>query len=468
MMSWQIDRRALLKLSALAGGALAVPALLPGVANAARCPGGMAPVDLGAEQVLRSVKRPRFSPFSVRVTDFGAKADGTTDCTEAFRRAVRFVNRVGGGHVIVPPGTYASGAIHLLSNVDLHLEKGSRIAFSTDPAAYLPAVYTRWQGIEFMGYSPLIYAYGQHDIAVTGEGTLDGQAGNSNWWAWKSLGDNEFATLEGSANAGVPVTQRAFSAGYHFRPPLLQPYACDRVLIENVTVLNTPFWQLNPVLCTNVTVSGVTVNSSGPNNDGCDPESCDGVVITGCTFNTGDDCIAIKSGRNTDGRRVNAPCQNIVIQNSNFANGHGGVTVGSEMTGGVRNVFARDLTMNSPSLQSGHRLKTNSVRGGFIEHVYVDRVTAGTIGGPVLLIDYNYGEGNTGNHPPTVTDINLDHWTVQSCSPAWTIAGYATDPVGTVTLDDITVTSMTKTNSAQFISDFVLSNVTIAGSPVTG
>jgi polygalacturonase len=230
-----------------------------------------------------------------------------------------------------------------------------------------------------------------------------------------------------------------------------------------VTVVNSPFWHLNPVLCTNVTVSGVTVDSSGPNTDGCDPESCDGVLIDQCTFNTGDDCIAIKSGRNTDGRRVNVPCQNLVIQNSQFANGHGGVTVGSEMTGGVRNVYARDLAMNSPILQSGHRLKTNSVRGGFIEHTFVERVTAGTIGGPVLLIDYNYGEGDTGAFPPTVTDINLADWTVQSCSPAWTIAGYATDPVGTVTLSDIAVTSMTGTNSARYVTDFSLTDVTIGG-----
>lgn len=460
-----LSRRDLLRYSALAGGALALP-LLPGVANAAPAPthtSPRTPADRAADRILAGLRRPRFAPLSVPVTAFGARPDGSTDSTDAFRRAIGLVNRLGGGHVVVPAGTYATGAIQLLSNVDLHLEKGSRIAFNTDPTAFLPPVYTRWQGIEFMGYSPLIYAYGQHDIAVTGEGTLDGQATTANWWAWKAAGDTDFTALEDSANAGIPVAQRAFSAGYHFRPPFVQPYRCDRVLIEGVTVVNSPFWHLNPVLCTNVTVSGVTVDSSGPNTDGCDPESCDGVLIDQCTFNTGDDCIAIKSGRNTDGRRVNVPCQNLVIQNSQFANGHGGVTVGSEMTGGVRNVYARDLAMNSPILQSGHRLKTNSVRGGFIEHTFVERVTAGTIGGPVLLIDYNYGEGDTGAFPPTVTDINLADWTVQSCSPAWTIAGYATDPVGTVTLSDIAVTSMTGTNSARYVTDFSLTDVTIGG-----
>jgi polygalacturonase len=191
-------------------------------------------------------------------------------------------------------------------------------------------------------------------------------------------------------------------------------------------------------------------------------------VITGCSFNTGDDCIAIKSGRNTDGRRVNVPCRNIVIQRCTFANGHGGVTIGSEMTGGVSQVYARDLSMSSPSLQSGHRIKTNSVRGGTVRDIHVRRVTAGTIGGPILLIDFNYGEGDTGTFPPTVTDIDLADWTVESCHPAWTIAGYLNDPIGTVTLTDVAVTAMTGANVARNVSDLVLTDVTVGGIPVTG
>lgn len=464
VMAQHMNRRSALRLAAVAAGTVALP-LVPGVAAAA--PGSCDDVDRAADRVLAGIRRPWFPPRFVPVTAFGAVGDGTTDCTTAFRRAIGHVHAMGGGHVVVPAGTFATGAIHLLSNVDLHLERGSTIAFSTDPTAYLPAVYTRWQGIEFMGYSPLIYAFGQHDVAITGEGTLDGRATTANWLAWKPLGDNEFPTLEASATAGVPVPDRAFSTGYHFRPPFVQPYRCDRVLIDGITVVNTPFWHLNPVLCTNVTVSGVTVNSSGPNSDGCDPECCDGVVITGCSFNAGDDCIALKSGRDADGRRVNVPCQHVVIQRSTFANGHGGVTVGSEMTGGVQHVYARDLTMSSPALQSGHRIKTNSVRGGTVSDIHVRRVTAGTIGGPVLLIDYNYGEGNTGTFPPTVTGIDLADWTVQSCTAGWDVAGYSTDPVGTVTLTDVAITTMTGRNVANYISDLVLRDVTIGGQPVT-
>jgi polygalacturonase len=354
----------------------------------------------------------------------------------------------------------------MLSGVELNLAQGATIRFSTTPSAYLPVVYSRWQGIELMNYSPLIYAYGQHDIAITGSGVLDGQASSSNWWAWKSKEDSDFSKLEAQANAGVPVAQRLYGAGHYLPPAFVEPYSCNRVLIQGVTLKNSPFWNLHPTLCQNVTIQNVTINSSGPNTDGCDPESCDGVLIDHVTFNTGDDCIAIKAGRNTDGRRVNTPCQNIVIQNCTYANGHGGVTIGSEMTGGVRNVYARDLTMTSTGLKAGHRLKTNSVRGGFIENTNVYRVNATAIGGPLLLIDYNYGEGNSGNYPPTVTGVNLSRWAVTSAVQGWNIQGYANDPVGTVRLRDITISGpLSKDDIAAYVTDLELTNVVINGVP---
>jgi polygalacturonase len=177
--------------------------------------------------------------------------------------------------------------------------------------------------------------------------------------------------------------------------------------------------------------------------------------------------MAIKAGRDSDGRRVNVPCQNVVVQNCNFANGHGGITIGSEMTGGVRNVYARDLAMNSPNLQAGHRIKTNTLRGGFVLNTNVYRVTAATVGGPLLLIQGNYN-GQTGDFPPDVTDITLADWTVDSCKGLWSIVGAsATDPVGTATLENITVGTSTAANSAQFISNLVVDNVTVGGVPVT-
>ena len=185
------------------------------------------------------------------------------------------------------------------------------------------------------------------------------------------------------------------------------------------------------------------------------------------TFNTGDDCIAIKAGRDADGRRVGVPSQNVVVQHCDFADGHGGITIGSEMTGGVRNVYARDLAMNSANLQSGHRLKTNMLRGGYIENTHVYRVRAGTVGGPLLKIEGDY-DNQAGNFPPEVTGINLSGWTVDDCKGIWSIMGTsAGDPVGTVTLDDIAVTSSTAANSAQYVRDLVVTDVTVAGTPVT-
>jgi polygalacturonase len=469
-MSNEFTRRALLRFSALAGaGALASPVWsgsLPAHAASTRR-GRFNPADLAADRIVASVRRPFFPRRFFPVTQFGAVGDGATDCTQAFAAAIAACNRAGGGHVIVPAGQFFTGAIHLLSDVDLHLESGSTILFSQDPNAYLPVVFTRWQGIELMNYSPPIYSYGQRNIAITGSGTLNGQADASHWWNWKNLETPDFTALEAMADAGVPVSQRVFGAGHYLPPQMIQPFLTDTVLIQGVTIINSPFWHLNPNLCSNVTVEGVTVNSSGPNTDGCDPESCDRVLIDGVTFNCGDDCIAIKSGRDSDGRRVGVPSTNLVVQNCTFASGHGGITLGSEMTGGVQNVYGRDLAMNSPDLQSGHRIKTNTLRGGYVINSNVYRVTAATIGGPVLKIEGQYS-GQTGNFPPDVTGVTVSDWTVGSCQGVWSLVGAsASDPLGTITLEDIAVTTSTAASSAQYVSNLVVEDVTVGGKPVT-
>ncbi|WP_225850714.1 glycoside hydrolase family 28 protein [Streptomyces sp. HPF1205] len=468
------SRRALLRSAVAVSGAVAAGAIPRGSALAAGVPPTAGPpvalapdrlADRAADRIVASIRRPRIPRRDVPITRFGAVADGATDNTAAIAAAVEEAARRGGGRVVVPAGRWATGPIHLLSRVGLHVEAGATLAFSTDPAAYLPTVHSRWQGIELMNYSPLIHAYGQHDIAITGEGVLDGQASAANWWAWKGVDSTDFTAFEATVNAGLPVEQRDGTA-YHFRPAFVEPYACERVLIEGVTFTNSPFWHLHPTLCRDVVVRGVTVSSTGPNTDGCDPECCDGVLVDRVSFDCGDDCVAIKSGRNADGRRVNVPSRNIVIQNCTFANGHGGVTIGSEMTGGVRDVYARDLTMTSAGLQSGHRLKTNSVRGGFIENTHVHRVDVSAVGGPLLLIDYNYGEGDTGTFPPTVTGVNLSHWNVASAVQGWNIQGYAADPVGTVRLAGITVAGATsRPNVALNVSDLELTDVVIDGQP---
>ena len=472
-MSYEISRRGMLRLSAVGavGGALAATAAAAAPAARASTTGasGRTAADAAADRIVASVRRPWFPGRYFPVTDFGAKGDGTTLDTQAFAKAIAVCHRAGGGHVVVPAGgTFLTGAIHLLSNVDLHVEQNATILFSQNPADFLPVVFTRWQGIELMNYSPFVYCYGQHNVALTGAGALNGQADANHWWNWKNLETDDFDTLETMADDNVPVSQRVFGTGHYLPPQMIQPFASDTVLLEGVTVINSPFWHLNPNLCTNVTIDGLTISSTGPNTDGCDPESCAGVVVQNVTYDTGDDCMAIKSGRDADGRRVNVPCQNVVIQNCNFANGHGGITIGSEMTGGVKNVYARDLTMNSANLQAGHRIKTNTLRGGYVENTNVYRVTAGTIGGPLLLIQGNYN-AQTGDFPPDVTDITLADWTVDTCEGLWSIVGAsASDPIGTATLENITVTTSTAANSAQYITNLVVKDVTVGGAPVTG
>ncbi len=269
-----------------------------------------------------------------------------------------------------------------------------------------------------MNYSPLVYARDCTNVAVSGEGTLDGQAGPEHWWPWK--GSADFGWRQGQPNynaarrrlldmaeRGVPVRERVFGEGDYLRPSFIQPYRCTNVLIDGVTIVNSPMWEIHPVLCRNVTVRGVTIDSHGPNNDGCDPESCADVLIEQCVFDTGDDCIAIKSGRNADGRRVNAPSENIVIRNCEMRDGHGGVTVGSEISGGCWNVFAHDCRMNSPRLDFALRLKNNAMRGGLLHDIYMRDVTIGQIVTAVLSIDFTYEEGAAGSFTPIARDVEL-------------------------------------------------------------
>ena len=414
-----------------------------------------------ADRIVARTVRPRFPDRYFDVTRYGAVGDGSYDCTSAFAAAIADCADRGGGHVVVPDGRFRTGAIHLRSGTDLHVNAGGTIAFSTDPDAYLPVVYTRDGGIECMNYSPFIYAYGQHDIAVTGAGTLDGQASAQNWWPWAAQGGTDATLLEQMATDGVPVAQRVFGPGHFLRPQFIQPYRCQNVLISGITTTNTPNWQMNPVLCTNVTVENVTATSLGPNNDGCDPECCDHVVITGCTFNAGDDCIAVKAGKDADGRRVNTPCQNIVIQGCEFLAGHGMVTIGSEMTGGVRYLFARDSLVNGGTISDGLRMKTNSQRGGFIEHVYVKNIKAQAFTDAGVSVNFFYGAGPGLGFNPVVRDIHVERLRVGTTAYPVYLAGYPDDPIDGVTLTDCVFSTATRTSVVQNVENLSFSDVFI-------
>ena len=415
--------------------------------------------------ILAGITAPAFADRDFPVTDFGAVADGATDATAAFGAAVNTCAAAGGGRVVVPSGEYLTGAIHLKSNVNLHVEEGATIRFRQDPAAYLPVVLTRWEGVELMNYSPLVYAHGERNVALTGKGTLDGQAGPENWWPWK-LSDHPQSQkpdrdqLFAQAEAGVPIAERVYGAGHFLRPSFLQTYRCENVLIEGITITNAPMWLIHPVLSHNVIVRGVTVVSDGPNNDGCNPESSTDVLIEDSLFDTGDDCIAIKSGRNADGRRLNAPSERIVVRGCRMRAGHGGVTIGSEVSGSVRDVFVEQNEMSSPELDRGIRFKTNAVRGGVIENVFVRDVEIGETGS-AIDIDLQYEEGANGDFLPVIRNILVERLTVRQARFAFFLRGLEGAPVRGLVVRDSSFQAVSNGSVLEYVEDLLLQNVVI-------
>jgi polygalacturonase len=422
-------------------------------------------------EVLARIVPPRFPGRECRVADHGCRADGRSDCTRAFRDAIEECHALGGGRVLVPTGEVLTGAIRLRSRIELHVPAGATVRFYTDPERYLPAVLTRWEGTELMGYSPLLYAYDEEDVAITGEGVLDGQADADHWWPWKT-GERGYPNqkddrdrLARQAEDGVPVAERVYGGGHYLRPPFVQPYRCRNVLIEGVTLRNAPFWVIHPVLSTNVTVRGVTVVSHGPNNDGCDPESCTDVLIEDTQFDTGDDCIAIKSGRNADGRRLGAPSRNVVVRGCRMRAGHGGVTIGSEVSGGVSGVWAERCRMSSPELDRGLRIKTNAMRGGIVEDVFLRDIEIGEVRRAAIEIDMLYEEGDHGPFPPTVRNVQVERMSVERAPHALWVAGLERSPVRGLVVRDSRFAGLAKGTHLVGVGDLELENVVMEPAP---
>ena len=379
------------------------------------------------KRIEQSIKAPSFPQKDFLITKYGAKTTNTAAKNQkAINKAIAACSKKGGGRVIVPAGTFLTGAITMLSHVNLVVEKDAVLKFAFEPDLY-PIVPTRWEGIDCHNLSPCIYAYKQTDIAVTGEGTIDGSGANDTWWPWN--GHPRFGFKEGMisqrggsrarllkyAEDGVPMDQRIFTKEDGLRPQLINFYLCENILMENLTLLNSPFWVIHPLLSKNITVRGMKIINDGPNGDGCDPESCDGVLIENCFFNTGDDCIAIKSGRNNDGRLWDKPSENIIIRNCEMKNGHGGVVIGSEISGGCRNVYAENNVMDSPELERVVRIKTNTCRGGVIENINARNIKVGVCKESVLKInlDYEPKEVCCRGFVPTVRNINIENITCE-------------------------------------------------------
>lgn len=418
------------------------------------------------EEMLDRIDPPLFPEREFVITAYGAVGDGETDCTDAFERAITDCTQAGGGRVVVPNGTYRTGAIHLADGVELHLESEATIRFSRDPEQYLPVVHTRYEGVEVKNYSPFIYAFECENIAITGTGTINGQADETNWWDW-SGGDhpNEYDSKDELAeliDKGVPVDDRIFGGDHYLRPNLVQFYDCENVLVQGVTMVDSPMWHLHPVLCTNVTITGVTVNTPrGSNTDGCNPESCTDVHVRNCSFNTGDDCLCFKSGKGEDGRRVDAPCEYALVENCEMSDGNGGIVIGSETSGGVQKIFARDCRMSSPNLKRALRIKTNAERGGYVREIYYENIDVGKAANTAIEVALDYANVRTGSHHPTVSDISIRELHVEESTRALTLIGVSENAIRELRLTDCVFESIARPDRREHVERLIMENVRI-------
>ena len=435
-----------------------------------------------AAEIEKVIISPSFPADTFNITAFGAVAGDTSFLnTRAIASAIIKCNSEGGGVVLVPEGKWTTGPVTLLSNVNLHVSENAELLFSTDYEQYLPAVLTRWEGMDCYNIHPLIYAADASNIALTGKGVINGQASDKVWW-WMN-GNPDYGWKEGMNSQKLsgrpklleyeqnqtPVEERRFGLEGALRPQLVNFVNCKNVLIEDLTLKNSPFWVTHPVRTENFIMRGVTVKSAGPNSDGCDPESCNNVLIENCSFDTGDDCIAIKSGRNNDGRKWNIPSQNIIVRKCRMAAGHGGVVIGSEISGGFSNLFVEDCDMDSPDLLRVIRIKTSECRGGIIENVNVRNVKVGVCSEAVLHVTLKYDpvEPCAKNFPPVVRNVTLENVTSEKSKYGIYIEGLDKSVnISDITLKNCTFNGVEQATSITGAERVKLENVIINGKKV--
>jgi polygalacturonase len=391
---------------------------------------------------MPDLERPSFPNRVFDIRDFGAVADATTMNTEAIGKAIAACSNGGGGTVIIPPGVWLTGPIHLLSHVNLHIDEGATVRFSTRFDDYLPVVPTRWEGVEVFNYSPLIYANGADNIAITGTGTFDGQG--EAWFNMRQWQKADREKLWNSEADGIPVEKRIYgTVEGALRPAMVQPFNCTNVLIEGPTFTRSPFWVIHPVYSDRVIIRDVVVESHGVNNDAVDLDSCTNSLVEHCTFTVGDDAVAIKSGRDADGRRVGRPSENIIVRHIDSIGGYGGVVIGSELSGGARNVFFHDLYFKDT--ETALRIKSKIGRGGVIENIwYRDVVVTGLKEKPAFWLDALYASHTV---RPATSDLttfrnihvkNLSSW---NGARSVEIGAYSELPAENITLENVVVSA---------------------------
>ena len=418
-----------------------------------------------ADLIVKSITLPQFPDKDYDISQFGALGDGRTDCLPAIKQAIDKCNYEGGGRIVIPAGKYfVKGPIHLKSHINLFISTGAVLKFSSDPDDYLPVVFTRWEGTECFNYSPFIYAFGVTNVAITGGGTIDGSA-EKTFGIWKPDQKKDQLLLRQMGNDNIPLHERVFGQGHLLRPCMIQFYSCKNVLVEGVQIIDSPFWVIHPVLCYNVTVRNVTVNSNNLNNDGCDPEGSVNVLIENCEFNTGDDAVAIKAGRDQDGWRIGQATENVVIRNCRMYSKANGLCIGSEMSGGVRNVYMEDCQVRNAA--STIYFKSNLDRGGFIENIWVREIEVDTARARCIAFETNY-HGYRGNYYPPV----FNNFTIENinCNYGGKYAifgeGVKDSRLMNIRLRNITIKSAQVPYHLMFTENLIIDNVSVGGIPV--
>ncbi len=389
------------------------------------------------DNILSKIIAPTFSKTEISVKQYGATGDGTSDDKSAFDKAMRQCKKTNGGRIIVPAGTYLlNGPLHFVSNVELVLKKKAKIIFSTNPNDYLPMVKTSWEGTFIYNHSPLIYGYQCENIAITGEGTIDGE-GHA-WMGWKAKEKEDKMLSREMNHKMTPIEKRQFGKGHFLRPQLLQFYDCKNILIEGIKVEDSPFWCLHFLRSSNITLRGLSYDAHNKNNDGIDLEYSSNVLIEDIDFNNADDNIAIKAGRDHEGRaNAKTPSENIIVRDCRFKGLHA-IVAGSEMSAGVRNVYVYNSSA-SGYLKRGIYLKTNTDRGGYLQNINVNNVQFQDVEDCFYITSNYHGEGS-GEFPSKVSDINLHNITFQSASKhAIVIQGHPDKKIERVSMKNIQI-----------------------------
>lgn len=417
-----------------------------------------------ASGIVDKIDLPKIPNRAFDISDFGAMKGGEIDARPAILAAIAKAVAEGGGKVILPEGLWLSkGPVVLQSNIELHLSAGARLLFSAEPADYLPVVLTRWEGTEVFSYSPLIYAFDVHDVAITGKGTIDGNK-DSKFFAWHPKEKSDQLRLRQMGAAAVPVALRQFGQGHFLRPPLIQFFSATRVLLEDYTAKNSPFWVNHLNYTSHVTMRGVNVDSHFANNDGVDVESSSFVVVENSHFRTGDDSAVVKSGRDLDGRQIARPSQYVVFRNNDMG-GEDGIALGSEMSGGISDVYFVDNILRTGS--SAIRFKSNLDRGGIVEKIRVCNMRVESFDN-LFWFQLDYPGSLGGNFPAIYRDIIFENINVERAATALYVSAPEGSPLRDVTWKNVDIKEAETTFYLKNAENLRFQNFRVNGERIDG